>query len=210
MSRLLKYRCESEDFFKDYLPDEFFINLSEDQRISFRKLRENHMLLKKKNKELAVLKKEIQEKRNRLKKLTTEIGSKNQSNSYHGKLHSSIQSLDSLSKLFEFSLSVGLRYHNASNKKSPKFYLRLNANDNFKNIYIGRPSDIKDSLFKIRQFSFDNYNNEDLKLELRSLYTVYTRYFVWKNNWEIFFSKKHSLKDLENWCLSMSNEFLRW
>lgn len=211
MSRLLKYRCESEVFFKDYLPDEFFINLSDEQRISFRKLRENHILLLEKSKELAILKKEIIEKRKKLKKLTANIGNKNLKNSIKGKLSMNTQPLKSLSKLFEFSVSVGLRYHNSKNKKNPKFYLRVKSHDNnFKNIYVGRPNDIKKSLFKIRNFSFENYNNDDLKLEIRLLYTVYIRYFVWKNNWKIFFNQKHQLNDVEQWCLSMSNEFLRW
>ena len=74
MSRLLKYRCESEVFFKDYLPDEFFINLSEEQRISFRKLRESHLLVQQKNKKLSVLKKEIKEKQKELKKLSVNLG----------------------------------------------------------------------------------------------------------------------------------------
>ena len=211
MSRLLKYRCESEVFFKDYLPDEFFINLSEEQRISFRKLRESHLLVEIKNKELAILKKEIKERQKVFKKLTANIGTKNHPNSYKGKLHIASQSLQELSKLFKFSISVGLRYHDTSNKKNPKFYLRVKSHDNnFKNIYVGRPNDIKKSLYKIRNFSFEEYNNYDLKLELRLLYTVYIRYFVWENNWKTFFSQKHQLKDVEDWSLLMNNEFLRW
>ena len=211
MSRLLKYRCESEVFFKDYLPDEFFINLSEEQRISFRKLRESHLLVQEKNKKLSVLKKEIKEKQKELKELTANIGTKNHPNSHKGKLHVASQSLQELSKLFKFSISVGLRYHDTSLKKNPKFYLRVKSHDNnFKNIYVGRPNDIKKSLFKIRNFSFENYNNDDLKLEIRLLYTVYIRYFVWEKNWKTFFRQKHQLKDVENWSLLMTKEFLRW
>lgn len=211
MSQLLKYRCESEVFFKDYLPDEFFINLSEEQRISFRKLRESHLLVQEKNKKLSVLKKEIKEKQKELKELTANIGTKNHPNSHKGKLHVASQSLQELSKLFKFSISVGLRYHDTSLKKNPKFYLRVKSHDNnFKNIYVGRPNDIKKSLFKIRNFSFENYNNDDLKLEIRLLYTVYIRYFVWEKNWKTFFRQKHQLKDVENWSLLMTKEFLRW
>ena len=211
MERLLKYRCESEDFFKDYLPDEFFINLSDEQRISFRKLRENHKLVQEKSQKLGTLKKELKETRNEIKKLKANIGSKNDPSTYKGVLHVTSKPLKDLSNLFEFSISVGLRYHNTTNKINPKFYLRVKAHDNnFKNIYIGRPCDIKKSLLKIRNFSFDSYNNEDLKFELRLLYTVYIRYFVWKNNWKIFFNQKHTLIDIENWCQLMSNEYLRW
>ena len=67
----------NQKFLKDYLPDEFFINLSEEQRISFRKLRESHLLVQKKNKKLSVLKKEIKEKQKELKELTVNIGTKN-------------------------------------------------------------------------------------------------------------------------------------
>ena len=211
MSRLLKYRCESEFFFKDYLPDELFINLSEEQRISFRKLRESHLLVHQKNKQLLALKKDIKEKQKELKKLSVNLGTKNNPNSYKGRLHISSQSLYDLSKKFKFSISVGLRYHDTSNKRNPKFYLRVKSYDcNFKNIYVGRPNDIKKALFKIRNFSFENYNYDDLKLEIRLLYTVYIRYFIWKNSWKTFFSKKHQLKDVENWSLLMNNEFLRW
>ena len=211
MSRLLKYRCESEVFFKDYLPDEFFINLSEQQRISFRKLRESHLLVQKKNKQLIALKKEIKERQKDLKKLSVNLGTKNHPNSYKGRLHIASQSLYDLSKIFKFSVSVGLRYHDTSNKKNPKFYLRVKSHDNnFKNIYVGRPNDIKKSLFKIRNFSFENYNYNDLKFEIKLLYTVYIRYFVWENNWRTFFTQKHQLKDVENWTLLMNEEFLRW
>ena len=151
------------------------------------------------------------EKQKELKELTASIGTKNYPNSYKGKLHTASQSLQELSKLFKFSISVGLRYHDTSLKKNPKFYLRVKSYDNnFKNIYVGRPNDIKKSLFKIRNFSFENYNNDDLKLEIRLLYTVYIRNFVWGKNWKTFFNQKHQLKDVEQWCLSMSNEFLRW
>ena len=169
------------------------------------------MLVQEKNKKLSVLKKEIKEKQKELKELTASIGTKNHPNSYKGKLHVASQSLQELSKLFKFSISVGLRYHDTSLKKNPKFYLRVKSYDNnFKNIYVGRPNDIKKSLFKIRNFSFENYNNDDLKLEIRLLYTVYIRNFVWGKNWKTFFNQKHQLKDVEQWCLSMSNEFLRW
>ena len=168
------------------------------------------MLLEKKKK-LNILEEEIKKKRNELKKLKIDIGTKNQPNSHSGKLLIATQNLYYLSRMFKFSISIGLRYQKTKIKKNPKFYLRVKSYDNnFKNIYIGRPSDIKKTLFKIRDFSFEKYDNEELKSELKSLYTVYIRYFVWKNNWKTFFSQKHTLDHIEKWCSTMSNEFLRW
>jgi hypothetical protein len=74
MSKILKYRCKSEVFFKDYLPDEFFINLTEQQRISFRELRENYLLLEKSSKEIEKIRKEIKLKYNSIKSLEKKNG----------------------------------------------------------------------------------------------------------------------------------------
>ena len=54
MSRLLKYRAETEKFFKDYLPDEMFIKLGSAERILFRKFRESHKIIESKEKEILI------------------------------------------------------------------------------------------------------------------------------------------------------------
>ena len=69
---------------------------------------------------------------------------------------------------------------------------------------------IKITLSNIYNQSFNNFNNEQLKAELKVLYAVYTRNFIWKNSWDIFFDSKHSLKDLEIWCNDMGNDIFRW
>ncbi|GIR58705.1 MAG: hypothetical protein CM15mP65_12860 [Crocinitomicaceae bacterium] len=40
--RMLDYYSKNKTFFLDYLPDEFFINLNDRQRINYRIVRENH------------------------------------------------------------------------------------------------------------------------------------------------------------------------
>ena len=62
MKNILNYRAREEKFFLDYLPDELFINLTEPQRINFRKLRENHLLIQKAESEIQDLYSEIKEK----------------------------------------------------------------------------------------------------------------------------------------------------
>ena len=73
MSSVLKYRSRSEIFFLDYLPDEFFMNLSDKERINFRELRENHMLIEKSKDRIASLKNEIKFKAEKIKKIEQQM-----------------------------------------------------------------------------------------------------------------------------------------
>ena len=73
MKNILNYRAREEKFFLDYLPDELFINLTEPQRINFRKLRENHLLIQKAESEIQDLYSEIKEKKERIKKIKYKI-----------------------------------------------------------------------------------------------------------------------------------------
>ena len=213
MSNILKYRCNKESFFLDYLPDEFFIKLENKERIEYRKIRENHQIIETKSLEITALKKEIKKKQALVKKLKNQITPSKSNRSYFDKMTEAKKNLAEIINKYQFSISIGLRTHKTSSNKPslPKFYLRITANDKrFKNLYIGSSEKIKISLSNIYNQSFSNFNNEQLKAELKVLYAVYTRNFIWKNSWDIFFDSKHCLKDLEFWCNKMGNDIFRW
>ena len=73
MKNILNYRAREEKFFLDYLPDELFINLTESQRINFRKLRENHLLIQKAVIQIEDLNNEIKERKDLIKKIKHKI-----------------------------------------------------------------------------------------------------------------------------------------
>ena len=131
--------------------------------------------------------------------------------SINGRINKAEKVLSPLIQNLRFSISVGLRYYNSKNKKNPKFYLRIKSfNNSYKNIYIGSENNIKKTLKNITNKSFKSYDIDELKPELKLLYSVYTRYFVWKNSWKKFFNSKHSLKELEIWSKEMGSEMYRW
>tara|TARA_Y100001933_G_scaffold261433_1_gene316149 strand:+ start:767 stop:1408 length:642 start_codon:yes stop_codon:yes gene_type:complete len=213
LSNILKYRCNKEKFFLDYLPDEFFIKLENKERIEYRKIRENHQIIESKSLEITALKKEIKKKQALVKKLKNQITPSKSNRSYFDKMNEAKKNLAEIINKYQFSISIGLRTHKTSSNKPslPKFYLRITASEKrFKNLYIGSSERIKISLSNIYNQSFNNLNNEQLKAELKVLYSVYTRNFIWKNSWDIFFDSKHSLKDLEIWCNDMGNDIFRW
>ena len=213
MSRLLKYRAETEKFFKDYLPDEMFIKFSSENRILFRKYRENNKIIESKENEILILQNQIKTHSKQIKKLQNQIGSPNKKSSFNGKMISARNKLLKVSNDYKFNLSVGIRYHNykIKDEKNSKFYLRVTAyNKKFKNIYIGGDKKVKALLKEIHHSSFDEFNKIQLKSELSLLYSVYTRNFIWNNSWEVFFESKHNTENLIKWAKELGNEIYRW
>ena len=213
MSNLLKYRCYKDKFFLDYLPDEFFINLEKNDRIEYRKLRENYKIIESKSLQILALQNEIKQKQLLIQKIKNQIKPSKSKDSYVDKMNSAKENLEDIITNFQFSLSIGLRTHKTKAKglSSPKFYLRVTASDKrYKNLYIGSSDKIKSSLSNIYNKSYNDIDSEKLKDEIKVLYSVYIRNYIWKNTWDKFFGSKHSLKEIELWSSVIGNEIYRW
>jgi len=213
LSNLLKYRSYKETFFLDYLPDEIFINLKKKERIEYRKLRENYKIIESKSLQILNLQKEIRKKQLLAQKLKKQIAPSKSKDSYFDKMNLAKENLEDIINKYQFSISIGLRTHKTKSKikSNPKFYLRVTAFDKrYKNLYIGSSDKIKSSLTKIYNKSYNNIDSEKLKDEIKVLYLVYIRNYIWKNTWDKFFDSKHTLKDLELWCSEIGNEIYRW
>ena len=213
MSNLLKYRSYKETFFLDYLPDEVFINLKKKERIEYRKLRENYQIIESKSLQILTLQEEIRKKQLLVQKLKKQITPSKSKDSYLDKMNLAKENLEDILNKYQFSISIGLRIHKTQSKvqSNPKFYLRVTAFDKrFKNLYIGSSEKIKSSLRKIHNKSYNNFSNEELKVELKVLYSVYIRNYIFKNTWDKFFDSKHSLKEIELWSSEIGSEIYRW
>ena len=213
MKNILNYRAREEKFFLDYLPDELFINLTEPQRINFRKLRENHLLIQKAESEIRDLYSEIKDKKEQIKKIKYKIEGTTERPGYILKMQSAKTELNKLIINFSFSVSIGFRSHKTKKKtnSTPKFYLRIQRTSReFKNIYIGTEEYAKLILEELTSSSWKTIPVEIVKEEIKLLYGSYVRYFIWKKNWDEFFKEKHSLSSVKDWALDMGKDYLRW
>ena len=195
------------------MPDEVFISLEKNDRIEYRKLRENYQIIESKSSQILSLQEDIRRKQLLVHKLKNQIAPSNSKDSYLDKMNLAKENLEDIITKFQFSISIGLRTHNTKAKgfSQPKYYLRITAFDKrFKNLYVGSSKKINISLAKIYNKSYNNFKSEELKTELKVLYSVYIRNYIWKKNWDLFFSNKHSLFDLEQWSNNMGNEMFRW
>lgn len=147
--------------------------------------------------------------------------------------------INHLSKDYQFNISVGVQIRkskiyelyegkdldvmsNEKHKRQTKFKgktlkpneritLRITrTKDIFKNIHVGSLELVREGLSDMYGEDWSNETLDTIKSELRSIYSTYTRYHVFKSNWENFFSETHSFRGVMEWCKKMGDERYDW
>jgi len=210
---MLDYYSKKKIFFLDYLPDEFFINLKDIERIKYRIVRENHAEYIKIKEEICALDFEIKQKKQRIKALKKKMIGTTERPGFKLIMEAARNDLEPLMDMYSFSLSIGFRIHKTKKKSaaSPKLYLRVqNYERRFKNIYLGNVDYAKTFLSDVSNLSPENKSIDEIKEEIKYVYSAYIRYYIWKNNWEDFFNAKHDLDAVKNWSIQMGSDRFRW
>lgn len=210
---MLDYYSKKKIFFLDYLPDEFFINLNDRERIKYRIVRENHAEYTKIKEEISALDFEIKQKKQRIKALKKKMIGTIERPGFKLIMEAAKKDLEPLMDMYSFSLSIGFRIHKTKKKSaaSPKLYLRVqNYERRFKNIYVGNIDYAKIFLSDVSNLSLENKSIDDIKEEIKYVYSAYIRYYIWKNNWDDFFNEKHDLDAVKDWSIQMGSDRFRW
>ena len=210
---MLDYYSKKKIFFLDYLPDEFFINLNDRERIKYRIVRENHAEYTKIKEEISALDFEIKQKKQRIKALKKKMIGTIERPGFKLIMEAAKKDLEPLMDMYSFSLSIGFRIHKTKKKSaaSPKLYLRVqNYERRFKNIYVGNIDYAKTFLSDVSNLSPENKSIDEIKEEIKYVYSAYIRNYIWKNNWDDFFNEKHDLEAVKNWSIQMGSDRFRW
>ena len=210
---MLDYYSKKKIFFLDYLPDEFFINLNDRERIKYRIVRENHAEYTKIKEEISALDFEIKQKKQRIKALKKKMIGTIERPGFKLIMEAAKKDLEPLMDMYSFSLSIGFRIHKTKKKSaaSPKLYLRVqNYERRFKNIYVGNIDYAKTFLSDVSNLSLENKSIDEIKEEIKYVYSAYIRYYIWKNNWDDFFNAKHDLDAVKDWSIQMGSDRFRW
>ena len=210
---MLDYYSKKKIFFLDYLPDEFFINLNDSERIKYRIVRENHAEYTKIKEEISALDFEIKQKKQRIKALKKKMIGTIERPGFKLIMEAAKKDLEPLMDMYSFSLSIGFRIHKTKKKSaaSPKLYLRVqNYERRFKNIYVGNIDYAKTFLSDVSNLSPENKSIDEIKEEIKYVYSAYIRNYIWKNNWDDFFNEKHDLEAVKNWSIQMGSDRFRW
>lgn len=210
---MLDYYSKKKIFFLDYLPDEFFINLNDRERIKYRIVRENHAEYTKIKEEISALDFEIKQKKQRIKALKKKMIGTIERPGFKLIMEAAKKDLEPLMDMYSFSLSIGFRIHKTKKKSaaSPKLYLRVqNYERRFKNIYVGNIDYAKIFLSDVSNLSPENKSIDEIKEEIKYVYSAYIRNYIWKNNWDDFFNEKHDLDAVKDWSIQMGSDRFRW
>ena len=210
---MLDYYSKKKIFFLDYLPDEFFINLNDRERIKYRIVRENHAEYTKIKEEISALDFEIKQKKQRIKALKKKMIGTIERPGFKLIMEAAKKDLEPLMDMYSFSLSIGFRIHKTKKKSaaSPKLYLRVqNYERRFKNIYVGNIDYAKTFLSHVSNLSPENKSIDEIKEEIKYVYSAYIRNYIWKNNWDDFFNEKHDLDAVKDWSIQMGSDRFRW
>ena len=210
---MLDYYSKKKIFFLDYLPDEFFINLNDSERIKYRIVRENHAEYTKIKEEISALDFEIKQKKQRIKALKKKMIGTIERPGFKLIMEAAKKDLEPLMDMYSFSLSIGFRIHKTKKKSaaSPKLYLRVqNYERRFKNIYVGNIDYAKTFLSDVSNLSPENKSIDEIKEEIKYVYSAYIRNYIWKNNWDDFFNEKHDLDAVKDWSIQMGSDRFRW
>ena len=174
---MLDYYSKNKTFFLEYLPDEFFINLKDKERINYRIVRENHAEYAKIKHKISALDFEIRQKKQTIKALKKKMVGTSERPGFKLIMEAANEDLKPLIVKYNFSLSIGFRIHNTKKKSeaSPKLYLCVqNYEKRFKNIYIGNEDYAKTFLSEVSNPSFENMSIDDIKDEIKYVYSAYT------------------------------------
>lgn len=232
--------CKVIRFFLEYLPTEVFDSLKPKERVNYKKYRDNHRYLFDGKNQIKQWEEEISKLRKKIKDKKLQINGDGEYSGWKNKMMIGYQGIEKYSKDFQFNISIGFRYRkskilkNKENyesgkigtkkdlrnqttfqietvKSNPSLYLRITrTKDVFKNLYVGKEEDVRLSIGRIYKEDWSNESIEDVKDEVRVIYSTYVWYHVFHSNWGDFFDKKHTLSDVEHWSKKMGDKKWDW
>jgi hypothetical protein len=227
MKKKRTYIGEGLKWFVDFLPNDVFSSLNEDERRSYREYRryqmeigESLVRIKKFQKQLETLQKNISIENIKIKGNSEVDG-------WEMKMKMFYDKVNHIDKNFSLNCSVERRDRSSTTKKIKDGTLKRYKKDSpiLKNtygkkeigkvvylygrvensvfrqpIYLGDETNVRIELGKLFKEDWLDEPYEYLKDELRSLMSQYSRYHIFHNKWEGFKTETHNLNSIIEWC----------
>lgn len=225
MKKKKTYIGQGLKWFVDFLPDELFNSLNEDERRSYREYRryqkeigEGLVRIEKFQKQIETIQKTILVEKTKIKG-TDEV------DGWESKMKKFYDKVNHIDKNFKLNCSVETRDRTSKSKKikdgtlkrfnvdNPrevyggkeiekvyKLYGRVENSVFRKTIYLGDETEIRLELSKLYNEDWLIETEDNFKSELRVIISQYSRYHIFKNKWDGFKSETHNLNSIIDWC----------
>lgn len=226
MKKKKTYIGQELKWFVDFLPDDVFNSLSEEERVNYREYRR----YQKEIGEGLVRMSKHQEKIDKLNKLIQlenhKIKGDSENSGWEMKMKMFYDKVNHIDKNFHLNCSVERRDRTSVSKKINdgelvrfkkdhilkknygekeigkvyKLYGRVENSVFRQPIYLGDEFNIRLELSKLLDEDFSKESYDILKDELRILMSQYSRHFIFHKKWEGFKGETHNLKSIIEWC----------
>lgn len=224
----IDYESKGEDFFFDYLPDEVFHSLNEEERIHYREYRRYHRLLYQNKKRVEFYEQEIERLKNLIKeeKKKTKKDLDNDRFGWEFEMKEYYEHISHLHDKFELRVGIEVRNrssksHKIKTKEKRKGLLEVvkksygdkkidelhiwysvarSIKNNFKKqMYLGTREQVCTKLGDLYDEDLFLKSDNHLIRELQLMSVQYTRYKVFNSNWSHFLEGTHNLDTMIEW-----------
>lgn len=215
-----KYVGEKVKLFMDFLPDEIFYSFTDEEKQEYRNYRryqrfigESNLRVQKYQKEIEKLKKKISEEKIKVKGTEEEEGWEKKMEFYYNKvshldknlkLNCSIEnrrrsSVSQKLETKEIKYNPLKRDKNKKTTENFKYYGRVESLSNRKDFYFGTEIEMRKGLEEIFSEDWSKDDFDFVKDELKSLMSQFSRYHIFKSNWNEFKVGTYNMKTLVDW-----------
>ena len=97
--------------------------------------------------------------------------------------------------------------------ESGRFYQLNHRSKAIANVCLSSRKDLRNAVVAARgafERWSENKSIDEIKEEIKYVYSAYIRNYIWKNNWDEFFNAKHDLDAVKDWCIKMGSDRFRW
>lgn len=240
MKRKKDYKSRGEKFFLEYLPQEVFDSFKPKEREDYKKYRDNHRYMFNGKNQIKKWEEEISKLRKKIKDKKSQINGDGEYSGWKEKMMIGYEGIQKYSKDFQFNISIGFQtrtpkilknqkdleegkrgrkkdmreqthFKGKLIKPSSRMVIRLTrTKDVHKNFHGGSEEDVRMMIGNLYKEDWSKESLENLKYEVRILYSTYIRYHVFHSNWKEFMLGKHSLSNVIEWSKKMGDKRYDW
>lgn len=229
MKKKKTYVGKGLKWFVDFLPDEIFNSMSDEEKKNYREYRRYQ-------KEMGQGLENIKKLQKQIETIQRNIKGGGEVDGWESKMKMYYDRINHIDKNFKLNCSIERRDRSSITKKIKegsliksksdftlkntygkkeigsviKLYGRVENSVHRHQIYLGDETIIKIEFGKLMNEDWSNEPYEFIKDELRSLISQYSRYHIFHNKWEGFKSQTHNLQSILEWCSKIGDERYNW
>jgi hypothetical protein len=220
-----RYVGEETKLFINFLPEEIFLSFSDEEKKNYREYRRYQRFIGESNSRIQKYQIEVEKLLSKINFEKVKIKGGGDEDGWEKSVEFFYNQISHLDKDLKLNCSIEKRNRTSKSKKVEdgvkrvissertnntykgerlntnfKFYGRVETLSNRKSFYFGDEVDMRRGLEEIFNENWSKDDFDSVKDELKSLMSQFSRYHIFKTNWEEFKVGTYNIKTLVDWC----------